>query len=125
MEEIFGLIDRNNFYVSLSENSGRTSKAFPVIVLSNNDGCAVARPSDHVEYEFASIWVDSSSFYTFVAPRDARAFLGLILRGSCDYIVIMRKTWTSFFGMTVLLWLVAHSLAVFPFLCRIRLGLEE
>ncbi|HDS16115.1 MAG TPA: Y-family DNA polymerase [Proteobacteria bacterium] len=43
---VFALVDCNNFYVSCERvfNPGLTGK--PVIVLSNNDGCAVARSNE-------------------------------------------------------------------------------
>ena len=43
MEEIFGLIDCNNFYVSCERVFRPDLEGVPVIVLSNNDGCTVAR----------------------------------------------------------------------------------
>ena len=43
MEEVFGLIDCNNFYVSCERVFRPDLEGVPVIVLSNNDGCAVAR----------------------------------------------------------------------------------
>jgi DNA polymerase V len=46
MEEIFGLIDCNNFYVSCERVFRPDLKGVPVIVLSNNDGCAVARSAE-------------------------------------------------------------------------------
>jgi hypothetical protein len=49
MEEIFGLIDCNNFYVSCERVFRPDLEGVPVIVLSNNDGCAVARSADDVE----------------------------------------------------------------------------
>jgi hypothetical protein len=61
MEEVYGLIDCNNFYVSCERVFRPDLEGVPVIVLSNNDGCAVARSSDYVESHFASILVDSSS----------------------------------------------------------------
>jgi len=46
MSQIFALVDCNNFYVSCERvfNPGLIGK--PVIVLSNNDGCAVARSNE-------------------------------------------------------------------------------
>ncbi len=43
---IFALVDCNNFYVSCERvfNPGLVGR--PVIVLSNNDGCAVARSEE-------------------------------------------------------------------------------
>jgi len=61
MEEIFGLIDCNNFYVSCERVFRPDLEGVPVVVLSNNDGCAVARSFDYVESDFASISVGSSS----------------------------------------------------------------
>jgi len=49
MEEIFGLIDCNNFYVSCERVFRPDLEGKPVIVLSNNDGCAVSRSADYVE----------------------------------------------------------------------------
>ena len=43
MGEVFGLIDCNNFYVSCERVFRPDLEGVPVIVLSNNDGCAVAR----------------------------------------------------------------------------------
>ncbi len=49
MGEIFGLTDCNNFYVSCERVFRPDLEGRPVIVLSNNDGCAVARWPDYVE----------------------------------------------------------------------------
>jgi hypothetical protein len=62
MKEIFGLIDCNNFYVSCERVFQPDLEGVPVIVLSNNDGCAVARSSDYVDSACSSILVDSSSY---------------------------------------------------------------
>ncbi len=43
---IFGLCDVNNFYVSCERSFNPTLNNRPVIVLSNNDGCAVARSNE-------------------------------------------------------------------------------
>ena len=43
------LIDCNNFYVSCERLFDVSLRGIPVIVLSNNDGCAVARSDDYVE----------------------------------------------------------------------------
>lgn len=45
------LIDCNNFYVSCERVFDVSLRGIPVIVLSNNDGCAVARSEDYVELE--------------------------------------------------------------------------
>jgi len=46
MSKVFALVDCNNFYVSCERvfNPGLAGK--PVIVLSNNDGCAIARSNE-------------------------------------------------------------------------------
>lgn len=43
---MFGLIDGNNFYVSCERAFDPTLICKPVIVLSNNDGCAIARSAE-------------------------------------------------------------------------------
>ena len=43
---MFALIDCNNFYVSCERVFNPTLKERPVIVLSNNDGCAIARSEE-------------------------------------------------------------------------------
>lgn len=43
---MFGLIDGNNFYVSCERAFDPTLIGKPVIVLSNNDGCAIARSAE-------------------------------------------------------------------------------
>lgn len=45
------LIDCNNFYVSCERLFDPSLRGIPVIVLSNNDGCAVARSEDYVELQ--------------------------------------------------------------------------
>ena len=39
---MYGLVDGNNFYVSCERVFRPTLRGKPVIVLSNNDGCAVS-----------------------------------------------------------------------------------
>lgn len=46
MEEVFGLIDCNNFYVSVERVFRPDLQGVPVIVLSNNDGCAISRSNE-------------------------------------------------------------------------------
>ena len=46
MSEVFGLIDCNNFYVSCERVFRPDLEGKPVIVLSNNDGCAVSRSAE-------------------------------------------------------------------------------
>jgi DNA polymerase V len=46
MSEIFALVDCNNFYVSCERVFNPKLGRRPVIVLSNNDGCVVARSNE-------------------------------------------------------------------------------
>ena len=46
MNEIFALVDCNNFYVSCERVFNPKLENKPVIVLSNNDGCVVARSNE-------------------------------------------------------------------------------
>lgn len=56
MDERFGIIDCNNFYVSCERVFRPDLEGKPVIVLSTNDGCAVAQSADYVEFAGSSIW---------------------------------------------------------------------
>lgn len=44
--EMFALVDGNNFYVSCERVFAPSLEGRPVVVLSNNDGCAVARSNE-------------------------------------------------------------------------------
>lgn len=46
MEKIFALVDCNNFYVSCERVFNPAVKDRPVVVLSNNDGCAISRSNE-------------------------------------------------------------------------------
>ncbi len=46
MKEVFALIDCNNFYVSCERVFNPSLEHRPVVVLSNNDGCVVARSDE-------------------------------------------------------------------------------
>src|SRR5215207_7385684 len=46
MENLFGLIDCNNFYVSCERAFQPALEGRPVVVLSNNDGNVVARSNE-------------------------------------------------------------------------------
>lgn len=46
MKNIFGLVDCNNFYVSCERIFNPQLENKPVVVLSNNDGCCVARSNE-------------------------------------------------------------------------------
>ena len=43
---MYALVDGNNFYVSCERVFRPSLKGRPVIVLSNNDGCAIARSNE-------------------------------------------------------------------------------
>jgi DNA polymerase V len=43
---LFALVDVNNFYVSCERVFDRKLEGVPIVVLSNNDGCAVARSNE-------------------------------------------------------------------------------
>ena len=43
---MFALVDCNNFYASCERVFDPTARGVPVIVLSNNDGCVVARSQE-------------------------------------------------------------------------------
>jgi len=42
-KQLFALVDVNNFYVSCERVFAPKLEDVPMVVLSNNDGCAVAR----------------------------------------------------------------------------------
>lgn len=46
MTTVFALVDCNNFYASYEKLFRPDLKHTPVAVLSNNDGCIVARPKE-------------------------------------------------------------------------------
>jgi DNA polymerase V len=46
MKELFALVDCNNFYVSCERVFSPKLEGKPVVVLSNNDGCVVARSNE-------------------------------------------------------------------------------
>ena len=70
MDETFGIIDCNNFYVSCERVFRPDLEGKPVIVLSNNDGCAVARSADYVEFKCPSTSVDSSRTIARISERE-------------------------------------------------------
>ena len=43
---MLALVDGNNFYVSCERVFDRRLEGVPVLVLSNNDGCAIARSQE-------------------------------------------------------------------------------
>ena len=46
MNKIFALVDCNSFYVSCERVFNPALKNKPVVVLSNNDGCAISRSQE-------------------------------------------------------------------------------
>ena len=46
MKEYVALIDCNNFYASCERVFNPTLKSKPMVVLSNNDGCVIARSNE-------------------------------------------------------------------------------
>ncbi|MDD2900481.1 MAG: hypothetical protein PHI31_17445 [Desulfuromonadaceae bacterium] len=51
MQPLIALVDCNNFYVSCERVFRPDLIGKPVAVLSNNDGCIVARSKDYVEFK--------------------------------------------------------------------------
>ena len=46
MDKYFALVDCDNFFVSCERIFAPEARNRPVVVLSNNDGCAVARSQE-------------------------------------------------------------------------------
>ena len=46
MKPVYGLIDANSFYCSCERVFQPRLRRLPVVVLSNNDGCAIARTTE-------------------------------------------------------------------------------
>jgi DNA polymerase V len=47
---VFGLIDGNSFYCSAERAFAPELRDKPLVVLSNNDGCAIARTRSYEEF---------------------------------------------------------------------------
>ncbi len=52
---MFALVDVNSFYASCETVFRPDLRGRPVVVLSNNDGCVVARSRDYVELNVKSL----------------------------------------------------------------------
>ena len=52
---VYGLIDGNSFYCSCEAAFDPALRGLPVVVLSNNDGCAIARSAG---YEESTAWLE-------------------------------------------------------------------
>ncbi|HYX48705.1 MAG TPA: type VI secretion protein ImpB, partial [Ktedonobacteraceae bacterium] len=48
--KVFALVDANNFYASCERVFNAAVHTKPILVLSNNDGCVVARSNDIKKY---------------------------------------------------------------------------
>jgi DNA polymerase V len=70
---MFGLIDGNNFYVSCERAFDPTLIGKPVIVLSNNDGCAIARSAEAKALGVKGI-IAKSSNYALYGDMSRRVF---------------------------------------------------
>jgi DNA polymerase V len=91
MPPIFALVDCNNFYVSCEQVFQPTLQGKPVVVLSNNDGCVIARseeakalgipmglPAFQLEEHFPDHMVDIySSNYALYGDMSARVMTTL------------------------------------------------
>ena len=49
---MFALVDCNNFYVSCERVFNPSLNKKPVVVLSNNDGCAISRSNEAKQLEY-------------------------------------------------------------------------
>ena len=58
MKRVYGLVDCNNFYASCERVFNPSLRGRPVVILSNNDGCIVARSEEAkaIGIPFASPW---------------------------------------------------------------------
>ena len=64
---MFALIDCNNFYVSCERVFNPNLNGKPVVVLSNNDGCAISRSDEAKRLGIPM----GCLLYTSPSPRDA------------------------------------------------------
>ena len=95
MEQTFGLIDCNNFYVSCERVFRPDLRTVPVIVLSNNDGCAIARSAEAkalgirmgdaefklrelIKRENVRVFSSNYSFYGDVSRRVSDTLLSMV-----------------------------------------------
>jgi nucleotidyltransferase/DNA polymerase involved in DNA repair len=76
MSACFGLVDCNNFYVSCERVFAPSLLGRPVVVLSNNDGCVIARSNEAKQLGIAmGCRVDSRSYALSNACHEASDFL--------------------------------------------------
>lgn len=64
---MFGLADVNSFYASCEKVFRPDLKGCPVVVLSNNDGCCIARSPDYMELKvnqlIIALWIIEKANY--------------------------------------------------------------
>ena len=60
---MFALVDVNSFYASCEIAFRPDLRGHPVVVLSNNDGCVIARNHDYVELKVKALLPVSHVFY--------------------------------------------------------------
>ena len=54
---MFALADANNFYASCERIFRPDLKGKPICVVSNNDGCVIARSADYMEYKIYKLLI--------------------------------------------------------------------
>ncbi|EPA3718120.1 hypothetical protein ACQ2FX_005309 [Klebsiella pneumoniae] len=54
---MFALADVNSFYARCEKVFRPDLRGKPVVVLSNNDGCVIARSTDYVELKVKSVLI--------------------------------------------------------------------
>ncbi|ORM61189.1 DNA repair protein [Pantoea rodasii] len=62
---MFGLADVNSFYASCEALFRPDLRGKPVVVLSNNDGCVIARSAGYVEFQYWFIYLVSQHLLTY------------------------------------------------------------
>lgn len=60
---MFALADVNSFYASCEKVFRPDLRGKPVVVLSNNDGCVIARSADYVELKIKLLLPLDNGFY--------------------------------------------------------------
>lgn len=60
---MFALADANNFYASCETVFRPDLRGRPIVVVSNNDGCVIARSADYVELKIKLLLPLDNGFY--------------------------------------------------------------
>lgn len=113
MPKIFALVDCNNFYVSCERAFNPKLEKVPIVVLSNNDGCAVSRSNEakaigvgmgEPYFKFKEMFkiaggITLSSNYALYGDISARVMN--ILRGFCENLEVysIDEAFLSFDGI--------------------------